>query len=252
MLKRTIGVLSLISSLSFLAPPGRAAETVEAGFGAFAQVVSGGPWVTVMTLVNMNDNGAPWELHFVGNDGQPMTVATSAGTGSMLSGTLNLGGSIIIQTTGDPNAPVQEGWAYLVTTATSRIGGSAVFRLTRPGSPTYEAALPLDTSSHFRFAMSIDELNASTGLALANSIAIAPITVTLTFYDLNGVEFFTDTLPMATDAHTSFMLRDRYPQQLAGKQGLMVITGSNFLTVLGLRANAGGFTSMTPLVIPGW
>jgi hypothetical protein len=260
----------LFLALAFVAPQAHATDIVNPGGGVLSHIVSGGPWTTVITLVNLSGGTAPWSLFFIGDNGQAITVSTTLGTNSVLSGTLTSGGSVIIQTTGDPSSSTQSGWAYVLAPST-QIAGSAVFRLN--GNPFFEASLPLDTDTHTLWAMPVDELNAKTGFAIVNSYnywAAVPqnssITVTLTFYNQDGSLYpFTDSL-QTTDSfqmqglsHQAFMLQDKYPR-LAGKQGLLLISITDtqnpsfgaYANVLGLRANGGGFTSITPIVLQGW
>jgi hypothetical protein len=231
--------------------PAAATDLVIPGGGTLAHIVGGGPWVTTITLINLTGSAAPYVLHFLGDDGQPMTLATTAGTGSQLSGNLGTGASLIIETNGSTEGPVQQGWAYVETQQNVWLAGSAVFRLTIPGSPVYEASLPLDTDAHKQYGLPFDHVDATTGFAMANSYSNQPISVTLTFYDEAGAQFFADTFTMPGLTHQAFMLPDRYPQ-VAGKRGLVLVTSNGFINVVGLRARGGGFTTITPLVVEGW
>ena len=95
-------------------------------------------------------------------------------------------------------------------------------------------------------------------MALANADQNTTMTVNLKFYDLSGNVLFTDSsVQLPGNGHTSFLLTDKFPQ-LAGQQGLVVITGSTtdpsntagYLNVLGLRANLPGtsLSTVTPIV----
>jgi len=231
--------------------PAFAADIVLQGGGTLAHIVGGGPWVTAVTLVNLTGGTVPYILHFIGDDGQPMTLATTAGNASELTGNLGSGASFIFETNGPTDGPVQQGWAYVETEQDAWIAGSAVFRLTIPDSPIYEASLPLDTGIHKQFGLPFDHVDATTGFAMANSFSNQAITVTLTFYDEFGTQFFSDTVNMAGLTHQAFMLPDRYPQ-VAGKRGLALVTSNGFINVVGLRARGGGFTTITPLVLQDW
>ena len=155
--------------LLLIALPASAADIVLSGGGVLAQVAVGAFWSTTITVINLSGVAAPYELHFVGDDGQPMIVATSIGTGSVLSGVLNSGASIIIETTAPPEAPLQQGWAYVLTTPTVPLAGSAIFRRTLPNTPEYEASLPLDTDQHFQYGLPFVHIGATTGFALVRS-----------------------------------------------------------------------------------
>ena len=250
-MSKRVSLCSRVWLLLCAALPAAATDIVIPGGGTLAQIVGGGPWITTITLVNLSGGSAPYALHFIGDDGQPMTLATTAGTGSVLNGTLSSGASTIIETNGATDAPFQQGWAYVETLQNVPLAGSAVFRLTLPNSPVYEASLPLDSDAHYQYGLPFDHVDANTGFALANSYSNQPLRVTMTFFDETGTQFFTDTFSMPGLSHQAFMLPDRY-SQVTGKKGLVIVTADYYMNVLGLRARAGGFTTITPLVVQGW
>jgi hypothetical protein len=248
------GVVRGLCALSLLwyIPAARAADIVNAGGGVLSQIAAGSAWNTSITLINLTGIAEAYELHFIADDGSAMTLETSAGTNDVITGTLNPGGSVIIQTTADVNGPLQQGWAYVITPDPfALIAGTAIFRFSLPDTPSYEASLPLETALHYQFGIPFDHVNAATGLAIANSYSTTPINVTFTFYDQDGNQFYSETFQMAAGTHLAFMLPDRFPASVA-KQGLVLVTGDYYMNVLGLRATSGGLTSITPLVLRGW
>ncbi len=228
--------------------PARAADIVYAGGGALSQVVDGGGTRTTITLVNLDGSAAPYTLYFYDDNGNPLTLSTTAGSAaSVLAGTLSANASAIIQTNGGGTA-VLEGWALLVTNNT--IAGSAVFGIVL-SSGFVEASCPLDTGQDYQFGLPFDHTNSVTGVAIANAWLPTALSVTVTVYDLNGNRILADVFSLPGSGHTSFMLTDRYPQ-LNGVRGFIVFTGSYYMNVLGLRATDTTFTSITPIVADGW
>ncbi len=253
-----------ISALIFSLPAG-AADLVYPGGGAIAQVVDGGNTYTSITLVNMDSLPAPYTLKFYGDDGNPLTLSTTAGPpATQLTGTLNPGASAIIKTNGGAST-ISQGWALLTTGFTQdsagyyhyTIAGSAIFGISLPAAPLVEASVPLDTGTDSEFALPFDYTNSVVGVAIANSYQTTQLTVNVKAYDLSGNSLFTDTLQLPGMGHTAFMLADKYPQ-LAGTQGIVIFTGTGtdqnnpngYMNVLGLRANLAGttFTSIIPVV----
>jgi hypothetical protein len=241
---------AVCAAILSLAPAAHATDIVNAGGGVLAHIAFGGDWNTTITLVNLSAASGTYELHFIGSDGQPLTVPTTAGTNSVISGTLNSAGSVIIQTT-DNTADAKTGWAYVITGSFTPLAGSAIFRLTRGTAPPFEASLPLDTDAHYTYGLPVDELNAQTGFAVANSYQNSTTNFTLTFYDMSGTQGFTTTFQLGGLAHDAFMLQDRYPQ-LKGLQGMLLIQADYYVNILGLRSNGQSFSSITPLVLQGW
>lgn len=265
-----------------------AADIVNQGGGTLAQIVDGGGTSTIITLVNLQSTSTgaaatvPYTLYFYDNNGSPLFLSTTAGTGSVLSGTLPAGGSVEIQTNGGGSA-VLEGYAVLSTTPFSatttglvssvgvQIAGSVVFTIPLAGAPTAQASGPLDTGENYVIILPFDETggptSAQTGVAIANSPFDAKYEplgtsetalVNVAFFDQNGNPIPTppgvvNTKILPPGAHTSFMLDQAFPQVI-GQKGTAVFTaldtaGNNYIVkVLGLRATKSTFTSITPII----
>ena len=88
---------------------------IESGAGIgesiITHVADGGGWKTVITVANLSqDKAAAFTLNFYGDDGNPKSFSFAGiGTGSFVTGTLPVAGSMVIQTTG-AGAGTQ-GWA---------------------------------------------------------------------------------------------------------------------------------------------
>ncbi|MBZ5620168.1 MAG: hypothetical protein LAQ69_15795 [Acidobacteriia bacterium] len=193
---------------------------------------------------------AAFTLKFYGNDGNPRLFSFERiGKTSTVTGTLAVGGSNVIKTTGADTATT-EGWAqfdYLSTT--DSVGGFAVFT----NSNGNEAAVPFESSISENSILSFDNTNGyGMGVALANS-DFSTMTINATFKDGNGVILGTDKITMASMTHTSFIFAQQWPFT-AGKQGTVYFQCSDAylpnnafgLAILGLRFTPqGAFTSVT-------
>jgi hypothetical protein len=231
-----------------LSVPVKGADVVFDGGGVLSQVADGGGWATSVTLVNLDQTPSFYVLAFYGDNGQPLTLNTSAGQSNTFSGTLGPRASLIIDTAGSA-ATVTQGWASLLTNAT--IGGSAIFRYSPPTGPASEASLPLDTGANSQFALPFDHLGAATGVALVNPSQKTPLSISVVFLDQNGVTFLTDTIQMQPLTHIAFTLTERYPQT-ANTRGIVVLQATGTANVLGLRFRGPVFTSITPLISWAW
>jgi len=262
--------------------PACASDIVYPGGGTLAQIIDGGGTNTIFTIVNLDNVIAPWQLSFYGDNGSPLILTTTAGTNSVLSGSLAPNSSIIIQTNGNgPN--VVEGYAVVatgqfgetetgvVTALGNQIAGSAVFSIPLSSGVVASASCPLDTGEDYIVAIPFDEsgdaTSAQTGLAIANSLYDAeyqPNGVGETAYvqvsirDQNGNQIpipagQVDTIILPFGQHTAFMLDQQYPQ-IKGQKGTVVFTGTDSsgygyaIKVLGLRATATTYTSITPII----
>lgn len=253
---RSIAIAALFSL------PMYASDIVYPGGGAFTQIEDGGGTQTTFTIVNLDSVAASYTLYFFDDNGNPLTVSTTAGTGSNLPGTLPVRGSITIQTNGG-GATALTGWALLLSgtnTATNsqfQIGGTAVFGQPLPGISRVEASVPLDTGADTTWVIPFDNTNATLGgVAIANSWQKTPITVNVTAYDQNGTSLFAAPKPIQLNGngHTSFLLTNY--TELANQKGVVIFTGvpsdqnnaQGWINVLGLRATPTTLTSIIPLV----
>jgi hypothetical protein len=252
--------------------PAHASDVVYPGGGTLAQVVDGGGTYSIITLTNLDTVTASYTLYFIGDNGVGTFFSTTASSGpaAILSGSLPVGGSTIIQTNGG-GGTIQQGYAAIITNY--QIGGSVVFGLPLANLPLAEASCPMDTGFDYIIGIPFDQTTASYGVALANSFGDGQYqsaggntaNLSIAFYDQNGVNFYSTNMQLPYLQHTAFMLNNQFPQT-AGKMGTMVITSMDTsagavsvcgtggcpyaVKALGLRANAAGttFTSVSPLI----
>lgn len=136
MVQRISLALLVVGGLIFWLPA-RASDLVYPGGGALAEIVDGGGFQTTITLVNLDSLPAPYTLKFYDDNGNPLTLSTTAGSPStQLTGTLSSGGSTVIKTNGGASTSTG-GWALLQTTFSqdsaglyhNTVGGSAIIGL---------------------------------------------------------------------------------------------------------------------------
>jgi len=255
--------------------PAFASDIVYPGGGTLAQVVDGGGTYSIITLVNLDSVPAPYILYFFNDSGTALTLSTSAGTNSVFTGVLPVGGSTIIQTN-DSGGTVNEGYAVVVSESPScygfgsggycQVAGSTVFGITLNGT-VLEASCPLDTGADSIIAFPFDATRSVTGVAIANSEGdkdyqidgAQTANLSFSFYDQNGNNFYNTSMPLAFGQHTSFLINNQFPQTV-GETGTMVISSTDssgnpyYIKTLGLRVNNAGttYTSVTPVVPCNW
>jgi hypothetical protein len=190
--------------------------------GSMAQIDSAGGWKTTFTLLNPGTAPVQIRLNFFDDKGNPLALPltfpqSNANTGSLLAAsldrTLNGGASLVIQTTGAENAPVQVGWAQLLSTG--KVGGFAMFTVT---DSHQEAMVPLEVCNASEYVLAFDNTGGvATGLAAANT-STQPAVFSMIIRDDTGVQLATPTLNLPGHGHTSFLLTENYPAT-AGKRG---------------------------------
>jgi hypothetical protein len=201
-------------------------------------------------LVNLSQSKtATFKLNLFGNDGTPQQFSfETMGNLTVLSGTLAVGGSKVITTTGTTSSSITEGSGRLdFLGTTDSVGGYAVFS----NANGNEAAVPFESTIGENPVLPFNNTNGlGMGVALTNSDFVA-MTISVTFKDGNGGVIGTSQFTMPANTHTSFVLTDNWPFT-AGKQGTISFDCSDkfgstasSLAVLGLRfTSAGAFTSV--------
>jgi len=212
----------------------------------FAQVVDGSSWKTTITLLNLGSNTATYGLNFYGDDGKPLSLDTSIGSGSVFAGTISPHGTVIIATAGT-KASLSQGWALLAPGPDSTVSGSAIFRARSPGQPDLEAAVPGDDSFFSVNTFPFDHTGGGTGLALVNQFSFTTTVVSILIRDQAGNQIVLDTFTMQPHTHQGITINTRYPQTVGRVGSVEVSTTGLGVNVLGLRYSGATFTSITPV-----
>jgi hypothetical protein len=219
--------------------------------GSMAQIASGGGWDTTLTLVNTSGSSGQATLNFFGNDGSPLdlpftfpeTQSMAGVADSSLSYTINGNALLMLdsQQRGNPNAQV--GSAELLTS--SSISGFATFKYIPTGQ---EAVVPLETRNAPSYLLAFDNTGVlAIGVALAN-VGTQSANIPVIIRDDTGAQIGTDTINLASQGHTSFMLTANYAAT-AGKRGTIEFDTpeSSRISGLGLRANGSALTTIPVL-----
>jgi hypothetical protein len=226
--------------------------------GVLPQLAAGGGWDTAIYLTNTSVGPISVALSFRGDDGAALTLpvtATQQGNAqTSVTSTLN---AVIPQNTtlavgtGTLSATVQ-GWADVLSNGT--LTGFAVFRYAPQGlrsgsgiTTPWEGTVPLQTQlSPTAITVPFDNTNGfATGVALGNLTA-SVLNLTATFYDDSGNPVgWPQTLSLAGNGHTSFVLSSQYAF-IANAKGIMRVTGGALMG-LGLRASPYGTLTAVPL-----
>jgi hypothetical protein len=219
---------------------------------SMAQTASGGGWDTELTLVNMGAAAGEALLNFLGNDGSPLQlpftfsqVPSPAGSlvASTLDQTLSANSMLVLdsQQPGNPSAKI--GSAQLRSNGT--VGGFAIFKYTPTGQ---EAVVPLETRNAPSYVLAFDNTGVlGTGVAIAN-LATQAANIPVVIRDDTGAQLGTDTIQLAAQGHTSFMLTSNYAVTKKKRGTIELDTPpSGHISSLGLRANGRALTTLPVL-----
>ncbi len=214
------------------------------------QVVSGGPWKTTLTMVNVSGARASARLNFWGGDGQPLPLPLAfpgpavrpAEIRHSLDCALDPDAMLVIETEAPDAVETLSGWAEL--RSSHGVLGYAVLRWRQGHGRDSEAMLAFEQRGGATFVLPYDNSGGfQTGIAITNRSPDAPAQVSLIMRDEAGATLWTEALPLAARGHTAFVAGGRFPV-LAGRRGTIEVRG-NAVTALGLRVSpSGSFTSI--------
>jgi hypothetical protein len=126
------------------------------------------------------------------------------------------------------------------------VGGFAIFKYLPTGQ---EAVVPLETRNAPAYFLAFDNTGAvATGVAIIN-VTAQPANIPVIIRDDTGTQIGTDTINLAGEGHTSFLLASNYAIT-AGKRGTVELETppSGQIAALGLRGNGNALTTLPVLV----
>lgn len=225
---------------------------------ALPHIAYGGTWRTQIVIGNTSAVAAAVTLCYFGDNGAPLNVAINTVSSTYTTLTIPANGQQVVEPDWAGVPPNSEGWVGLLSSAAAlKIHGIFLWQNPPPapaGQYTQAAApivslagtaciIPLPSGGS-ALTLPYDETQPQfSAYGFANTMA-APVTLSLTFYDQNGVLAgqYSDSTPLAAFGHESFAIESKVPT-LANTRGTMVITGQGIVP-LGFRFNPNG-TFMT-------
>ena len=216
--------------------------------GGFAHIATGGGWDTTITLINFGTSPAVARLRFWDNSGAALALTVAAGpsavTAPSLDQVISPGASAVVDLQ-TQSASTLVGWAELDAPPGTAIAGFAIFQY-QDSMTSSQGTSPLTTSTATALFVPYDNTGFTTGVALANQSGSNPANLSLKILDANGTTIATDSLSLAPNGHTSFVVASKYPFT-SGKRGVMDVSNQSggVISGLGFRFSpTGSFTSM--------
>jgi hypothetical protein len=181
--------------------------------GSMAHLASANGWKTTFVLVNTGTSSAQAHLKFFDDNGNslplPISFPQSSGSSSTASSvdrTLVAGATLIVESQGPDQIPVQVGSAQLTTDG--KVSGFVVFRYTPNGQ---EAVVPLESRNANAYLLAFDNTGGvATGVAV-NSVSAQTANVGVIIRNEAGAQIGTGAVPLAANGHSSFVLATQFP-----------------------------------------
>jgi hypothetical protein len=191
-----------------LATAPRLGASVTLNFAHLADGSDGiGVWTTNFSVVDTSSSSATCNLALWGDDGKPLSLATSMGTNSTFTATIPTLGTLELQTSGNGvGGSVVGGYATL--TCDNPVFGADVYTYTTAaGGPVAQVGVLSQTAGD-RFSSSA---NAYTGVAIVNLSPTSTMTVTINVFDTLGNLTGSNTLSFNPLQHMAFTLDNEVP-----------------------------------------
>jgi len=220
--------------------------------GFLAHVAVGGPWRTLITLMNPGvSETARASLHFYTSDGLPLTLTLSDGVKTVTSSAFEIilrpRCSFFFESL-PVTGTVQTGFARLRVDSGS-ITGYRVFRAVVPGLPNLEAVVPLEWGITDQAMIAYDNTRGFvTSVAIANPWQFFPCELVADVYDEDGLLLGTYRKMLAGQAHTAFETFREWPAT-AGRRGVVRLSqiGGLGYAALALLFNPTGSVTTAPV-----
>ncbi len=216
--------------------------------GLFAQLVSGGGWKTIFSLVNPTSVESSVGLTFWDEKGAPLAVPLahspelkiSPAPSSSVDLVIPPNGTAVVETVFSDSGETLVGSARLRSVPGILSFAALQHRLSETRAA--ESIVQLEARASASFDLPFDNTDGSvTGVAIANGSDTEPASIAVTIWDAAGKILNVDSLSLLVRGHGFFSLPDRYPA-LLGVQGSLELRNLNggILAVLGLRFNPNG------------
>ncbi len=208
--------------------------------GTMAHIASSNGWKTTFVLVNTGTSAAQAHLQLFDDYGNPLVVPLSfpqSGDSvsvfdSKVDRTLNAGATLLIESTGPLENPVQTGSAQL--TSNGNVSGFGIFRFEPNGQ---EAVVPMENRNASSYVLPFDNTGGiATGVAVSNT-SWQVVSVPVIIRDDTGAQIGTSAIPLAPNGHGAFVLANQFPQT-EGIRGTLEFTtpAGAQISVLGIRS----------------
>jgi hypothetical protein len=220
----------------------------------FPHLAIGGPWKTILVLVNYGDSSVKGILKVFSSSGNAMTVSLSDGSrvfrNSRFEFSLAARQSLFLETVELP-AATQTGYATLDTVGPN-LTGYAIFRASLPGRPDLEAVVPGD-SSFIKGTLIFDNTRdfvTSVAIASANLNSLSDTGELIAeVHSFDGTLLATYRRTVRRGEHFAFETNREWPAT-ANRRGTIKLTINGLMGCgsLALLFNPSGAVTSAPLI----
>jgi hypothetical protein len=252
---RKLSGLALVLLIGFSAPVLAQRSTV------FPHFASGSGWLSVLFFTNQGLSSATVTVNSYGESGEPITIESDAGRGSVLKFDLGAGATRTVRIT--PSTSLMVGSLVVTCPSSASIRVTEVFSFEQNGTVLAEVGVSqLYGSDHYSFPVEINSfLGINTAVAFANPPFLnADQTIIANLVNQDGKIQKTVTLRMKPGEHKSLYIdqKELFPG-VDNFSGSLSVSSPQGLAALALRQDKQAFGAIAadtgpilgPFVVPG-
>ncbi|MEJ2080174.1 MAG: PQQ-binding-like beta-propeller repeat protein, partial [Acidobacteriota bacterium] len=225
----------------------RTLEIYEPSHGIFfAHIADGGGQTTLLTLTNISSAPTTGSVHFLNDEGEPLSVVIEGQEASMSTVPFSIPARAI-QTTG--GSEVQSGWAR--AEADQPIRGSSIFQYS--GNGLYSEAGVADARASGETSVFVErDGKVSTAVAIAAPVGGGRWEMTLRLLDQEGLELASRSIWISYGNHLAQFIEELFPDEVGDSfQGTLAIESPFPVVVTALRTKNGIQLSSYPAAPTG-
>ena len=192
---------------------------------ANGELAGGQIFFTEWRIQNITDQEAEVDISYFDSDGDPLSLPSLAkGSVNSFIGILDLvpARGIRYARTWPIGAPVQVGYARVISDPPGAVVVTALYNNLIPGVPLFQAAIPMTTRNHNRFFVPYGNVAGQ-----RSSVAVVSLTaqtITVNARDPQGVIQCTFSRPMTAGSHYPFIVQSELPCTVES-EGVIEIAG---------------------------
>ncbi len=216
------------------------------------QVVEGGSWKTIFTVVNLAFTTGRGTIRFFSETGQPLPLPVVGQASSPVSEvTVEIAprGVAILETAGRANVNTIVAWADFQYDISAPLVISCIVKQQVAGRPDYESAVPVrPVTSRVHLFPFDNRAQYVTGFAVMNGSQVATTTVPVLIRDETGQPVYTGSISLQPRNHRAFVLAEEFPVTKGTRGTIEFNPQEGWFATIGLRFNpTGPFTTVDPI-----
>jgi len=222
-----------------------------------AQLAAGVGWITAIAVTNPAATGTPaasGTITLTDNNGAPLNLAFVDENGQPVGNTFQLAGGqskIFESPQSGANGPLPFNIGFATLTSNLPVSATSVFiEFNLQGVPIAIAGVPASTPLTRQMIVAVKDSSSNTALAAANP-GVGAATLTFQLLDKSGTQIGAlATRPLVANGHTSFFLSELFPNVTSNISGTLRVTSDKAIVTTALIFESATFGTLPVFPLP--